>query len=383
MSTVKKPDASSLEQYWLDNKESLLHFIKAARYGVHGRVTSAVTGLPLAATVAVAGISKTVRTDPDFGDYYKILPDGAWDLTFSADGYVSRTFAGVSTVWGAGTPLDVQLAPAEEVDLAVDSVEDGPDGWTGGWALTTALSHSPSTSLTDSPDGSYANNTTDVATRAALDLSEACAGTVSFWARWDLELNRDGVFFEVSADGGATWLALATAYTQPASGQGGQLPAGTPLFEGTQTAWVENSADLGPCLGEPDVRFRFRLQSDNFRTYDGFYVDDFVVHVARPLVVDAGDTPAVARRLIAAPNPFNPRTELRFVLARAGAARLTIHDLSGRRVRALLDAELTAGAQGVPWDGRDDRGAPLPSAAYFARLAVGAQKWTVKVMLLK
>ena len=33
------------------------------------------------------------------------------------------------------------------------------------------------------------------------------------------------------------------------------------------------------------------------------------------------------------PNPFNPRTTLRFELAEAGSVRLAIHDLRGRRVR--------------------------------------------------
>jgi len=103
------PPQSQLDGYWDDNRESFMHWIKAARYGVNGRVTQAGTGLPLDATVTVIGNSKTVDTDPDFGDYYKLLATGVYTLRFEADGHVTQEISGVNTSWGAPTVLDVQL----------------------------------------------------------------------------------------------------------------------------------------------------------------------------------------------------------------------------------------------------------------------------------
>ena len=108
---IKWPDASVLEGLWDDNRESFMHFIKSARYGVNGVVYGSDTGQPLAATVTVSGIAKSVTTDPDHGDYYKLLDTGTYDITFSADGYISQTITGVSTTWGTPTVLNVVLDP--------------------------------------------------------------------------------------------------------------------------------------------------------------------------------------------------------------------------------------------------------------------------------
>lgn len=105
------PPASQLDQLWNENRESFMHFIKAARYGVNGIVTAADTGLPLLAAVSVVGNAKPVFTDPDHGDYYKLLDPGTYDLVFSAAGYTPQTVTGVSTTWGTPVVLDVELEP--------------------------------------------------------------------------------------------------------------------------------------------------------------------------------------------------------------------------------------------------------------------------------
>jgi hypothetical protein len=74
------------------------------------------------------------------------------------------------------------------------------------------------------------------------------------------------------------------------------------------------------------------------------------------------------RLLDAAPNPFNPRTTLRFELDRPGDVRLEIYDLAGNRVRSLVAARLEAGAHEAEWDGRDERGLGLASGVYLVQL---------------
>lgn len=71
------------------------------------------------------------------------------------------------------------------------------------------------------------------------------------------------------------------------------------------------------------------------------------------------------------PNPFNPRTTLRFELAADGPARIEIFDLRGRRVRTLLDRTLAAGDHAVGWDGTDDASRPLAGGTYVIRLVAG------------
>ena len=86
------------------------------------------------------------------------------------------------------------------------------------------------------------------------------------------------------------------------------------------------------------------------------------------------------------PNPFNPRTEIRYLLpARAEAApvRVTVFDLAGRAVAQLVDAPQRAGRHSVVWDGNSDKGLPVPSGVYFCRVQAGDETATRKMVLLK
>ncbi len=118
VSNTKWPDASTLDDFWDDNRESLMHFTKSARYGVNGVVTGSDTGLPLDATVSVLGNVMTKKTDPAHGDYYKLLDTGSYDITYSAYGYIDKTIYNVSTTWGTPTVLDVVLDPVAHGDVS-------------------------------------------------------------------------------------------------------------------------------------------------------------------------------------------------------------------------------------------------------------------------
>lgn len=105
----KWPNESQLPGLWDDNLQSMLHYIETAQFGIHGVVTDFLTGLPVDATITIAGNAKPVHTDPEHGDYYKVLPTGTWDVTITADGYEPQTIQNVTTTWGAATVLDVAL----------------------------------------------------------------------------------------------------------------------------------------------------------------------------------------------------------------------------------------------------------------------------------
>lgn len=97
------------------------------------------------------------------------------------------------------------------------------------------------------------------------------------------------------------------------------------------------------------------------------------------------DAPPRATRLLGnAPNPFNPRTEIRFELARDAAPTLAIFDLRGREVRRLLDgAPLPAGRHVVAWDGRDGAGRAVASGLYLYRLRAGSVVEERKMLLTR
>ncbi len=83
------------------------------------------------------------------------------------------------------------------------------------------------------------------------------------------------------------------------------------------------------------------------------------------------------------PNPFNPRTTIRFELATAGHAELAIFDAAGRHVATLLNGEYPVGEHELIWQGRDDEGRPVGSGIYFYRLEAASRSETRKMILLK
>lgn len=84
------------------------------------------------------------------------------------------------------------------------------------------------------------------------------------------------------------------------------------------------------------------------------------------------------------PNPFNPRTTLRYTVPARGAVTIGIYDARGARVALLADrVERSAGAYAIEWDGRDAGGMGVSSGVYFARIEHDGVSRTRKLLLLK
>ena len=78
------------------------------------------------------------------------------------------------------------------------------------------------------------------------------------------------------------------------------------------------------------------------------------------------------------PNPFNPVTTIRFDLANATDVKLTIYDLSGRRVQELVNSSMNAGSYNVRFNAGH-----LSSGMYLYRIETPEFTATNKLLLLK
>lgn len=84
------------------------------------------------------------------------------------------------------------------------------------------------------------------------------------------------------------------------------------------------------------------------------------------------------------PNPFNPKTAIRYTVpSPGGSVLLTVYDLRGRKVRTLVDGEKSGGEYLAVWHGRDDAGRGLGSGVYFYRMQIGDYQVERKMVLLK
>ncbi|MFH2075299.1 MAG: FlgD immunoglobulin-like domain containing protein [Pseudomonadota bacterium] len=69
--------------------------------------------------------------------------------------------------------------------------------------------------------------------------------------------------------------------------------------------------------------------------------------------------------LHASPNPFNPDTVVRFILAQADHVQLRVFDATGRQIVLLADEPMQPGSYNIPWDGRTSQGRQAPSGIYY------------------
>ncbi len=100
------------------------------------------------------------------------------------------------------------------------------------------------------------------------------------------------------------------------------------------------------------------------------------------LASQSGEVPAGLALYQNYPNPFNPQTVLRVQLPSGKAAELRIVDGRGRVVRRFA-LRGTGVVQEQVWDGRDERGAELPSGVYMAVLRSDTEAASRKVLLLR
>jgi C1A family cysteine protease len=75
--------------------------------------------------------------------------------------------------------------------------------------------------------------------------------------------------------------------------------------------------------------------------------------------------------------------EITYSIPMSGRVLITVHDVLGRCIRTLADADAGRGRHSVTWDGADSRGARVASGVYFARMVYGADVRTVRIVIVK
>ena len=83
------------------------------------------------------------------------------------------------------------------------------------------------------------------------------------------------------------------------------------------------------------------------------------------------------------PNPFNPITTLSYDLPEDGIVNITIYDIVGRQVKALLHSPQTAGHRSIQWNATNNAGQQVPGGVYLYTIQAGQFRQTKKMVLLK
>jgi carboxypeptidase T len=193
----------------------------------------------------------------------------------------------IVTLSTSGTPMyadTMSFIVGTPIVLFADTTNDPAILWnitatptTPKWESTTSSYHSAPTSFTDSKTGNYVNNATVTMTsKDPINLSTYQHPRLGFWTRYFIEENWDYGQVKISTNNGTTWTPLSGRFTEP--GVGTFQPNGQPLYDGTQSTWVQEDMDLTG-LNSAQNKFQFQLKTDGSQTFDGWYVDDINVFV--------------------------------------------------------------------------------------------------------
>ncbi len=183
--------------------------------------------------------------------------------------------------------------------VMADFTDDGGDttAWMTAeapWTVTASDNHTVGGSYAyrSAEEGeNYPAGTCAGLTTPPLELVAGETHTLTYWARYNIEADWDGVVVEISTDGGTTWQDL------PPDGDGypgdfnqtGDPPinaCGYPASHGAfngpgdnssgPTDWTEYTNDLSAFDGQT-VQIRWHLSTDPGSEFEGFWLDDITV----------------------------------------------------------------------------------------------------------
>jgi hypothetical protein len=282
---------------------------------------------------------------------------------------------------GSSPPIQFFQFYVATMNIALSDSAYNLGNWNaaGGWSTTASKYTSAPFSFTDSPGGSYQNNTNaTLILNNNINLGDFIGASLEFQAQWDIEADWDYGQLLISTNNGSTWTPLAGLFTNP--GIGTFQPTGEPLYDGTQLTWVKESVDLSSYLGQ-QIKLQFLLKSDGYVIADGWYIDDINIIAYEHGATDINPVTDIIRNYSLEqnyPNPFNPTTEIEFSIAEAGKTSLKIFDVLGNEVSVIFDDLKSAGNYKVTFDASG-----LPNGVYFYTLQTGSYLNTKKMVLLK
>jgi hypothetical protein len=170
--------------------------------------------------------------------------------------------------------------------------------------------------------------------------------------------------FAVQLPGGAVAVGL--------KGPLNPRPVGT-LFDAGGEGWVVVEKSIGLPAGPSTLTLSKGAAGEVWIDY----LDLVPPSLATDTIPDGG-LPTEYRLEANYPNPFNPSTVVPFALPAPGRVRITVHDLTGRRVAELSDGWRPAGRHEVVFDGHR-----LASGVYVVRLEAGSALLARPVVLVK
>jgi hypothetical protein len=153
------------------------------------------------------------------------------------------------------------------------------------WYVSNARFSAGTLSYRTAQPGQATYSSDQCATLTGPDMLLTAGATLTYKARYDLELNWDGVVTEISTNGGSSWAPLPPTGGFPSSFSAtGASPVNACGYAATQTAFSGTTGgnfntfttSLAAFVGQT-VRIRWKFSSDPGAEEEGFYLDEVSV----------------------------------------------------------------------------------------------------------
>lgn len=416
-----------------------------------GHITDSVTGDPLIAEIIVqqkhASYFAPRMSEGIYGRFWRVLPQGTYDLTFRKKGYETLELANVTVNNSGWMDLDnppyngVQLVPLEAAEMnGTVSCEGTPV------AAHIITLHDMGNDTLYTEDGSFElsayaglHNFLVVAEGCVpqyyeIDLAageqlidfeqmqalsaylEDWTGTLQNWVvdgNWAISQepgfgayveDSPGVFYENNWDARLTstsinlhgvsedvMLILDHRYQIEHDYDRALLEIKTAgsdwqevkSWSGKNYEWHKAYINLQDYV-DNWIQLRFSLQTDETITDPGWKLGP--VQIVSSTGVDSQDEtiPGLLTHLKHNyPNPFNPSTRIDYSLAQSGPVSLQVFNIKGQLVRTLIQENQESGIYSLTWNGKDEKNNNVSSGVYFYKLTAGKYNQTRKMILMK
>lgn len=212
--------------------------------------------------------------------------------------------------------IEIPVYVGEATTLYFDDAEGGAGNWTATgnaipWGIVADDSYSGDFSFGDSDGGNGENNTLNYLTlNQSFDFTGDITPVLTFATKWSIESD-DDADLQVSTNGGTNWTTIKQ-------------------YSGNND-WTTELLELDAYTGFNDVRFRFKMDTDNSIPGDGFYFDDFTVRVFDNSILGSNSFDTAG--IMVYPNPFSNTINLKADSSVLGSiAELKLYDISGRSI---------------------------------------------------
>lgn len=276
ISYTKNPSSSSLPNYWNYNKEAMLSHIEWLYTGIQGIVTN-LQGEPLDATITIANHDKDnsfVVTNPINGNYVRVIEPGTYNVTYSAEGYISQIHSLSVSDYSSLVIKDVVLVGAEQTSLTgvvTDADTGNPINGAKIELLTSSVSPEYTNSSGEYSFASIAENTYQIKASKTDYLSQEITQTLigeSNTLNFSLT-SIDPESFETEVPEGFTFTGGDWVRDNSTAFDGAYSMKSAPISH-SQTTAMQITLDI---VSDSEISFAYKVSSESGWDHFRFYID--------------------------------------------------------------------------------------------------------------